>query len=74
MVETLVSRGIPVPIFYLLSKESGLGSKSRVERLQKIDISIKRTGVVLGLGGRKICKACTFAGSGFMPCAVNIAP
>ena len=37
MVEGLVSRGIPVPICYLLSKESGLGSKARKEGLQVID-------------------------------------
>ena len=74
MVETLVSGGIPVPICYLLSKESGLRSKAREEGLQVIDIGLKRTGAVLGFGwaGRS-CKDCTFAGSGFMPCTVNIA-
>ena len=36
MVERLVSGGIPVPISYLLSKKSGLGSKAGKEGLQVI--------------------------------------
>ena len=37
MVERFVSGGIPVQMCYLLSKESGLGSKARKEGLQVID-------------------------------------
>ena len=37
MVERLIGGGIPVPICYFLSKESGLGSKAREEGLQVIN-------------------------------------